>query len=198
MKLHKLSCPNCNGILDMNIENKEYIFCPYCGQKFFLDNEKKEYTVNQNINIKKDININKNVTSTNRYIDDAEVEKVRASLTKEKMNIFAYIFLMLFMAAMSVFCFWMADSGERATEKAKKSGLISAGDSDDYEGENYELVVEQLETLGFENISVVDLDDAGIALWKSEKVESVSVGGDTSFSSDDYFEPDETVIVKYH
>ncbi len=198
MKLHKLSCPNCNGVLDLNVENKEYIFCPYCGQKFFLDDEKKEYTVNQNINIKKDININKNITSTNRYIDDAEVEKVRASLKKEKMDNLIVIFIMIFFAIMAIFCFWMGDSGERAAEKAKEAGLISAGDSDDYEGENYELVVEQLKTLGFENISAVDLDDAGIALWKSDKVESVSVGGDTSFSSDDYFESDEAVIVKYH
>lgn len=64
MKLHKLSCPNCNGTLDLKIDDKEYIFCPYCGQKFFVEDGKKEYTITQNINI------NKNVTYTNRNIDD--------------------------------------------------------------------------------------------------------------------------------
>lgn len=55
MKLQKLSCPNCNGILDLNDDNIEYLDCPYCRQKFFVDDGKKEYTINKNINIKKDI-----------------------------------------------------------------------------------------------------------------------------------------------
>ena len=84
MKLQKLSCPNCNGILEMNVDNKEYIFCPYCGQKFFVDDEKKEYTINQNINVKKDININKNVTHTT--YNEADVIKQKTAFTKEKMS----------------------------------------------------------------------------------------------------------------
>ena len=42
------------------------------------------------------------------------------------------------------------------------------------------------------------MNDAGLAFWKSDKVESVSVGGDTSFYSSDYFEPDIAIIIKYH
>lgn len=101
MKLHKLSCPNCNGILELNVDDKEYIFCPYCGQKFFVEDGKKEYTINQNINIKKDINVNKNVTHTNRNIDDAEIIKQKRKLTKEKMSwvfgigIWVFLFLII-------------------------------------------------------------------------------------------------------
>lgn len=142
MKLQKLSCPNCEGTLNIDIKDQKQIFCPYCGQKFIVDDGKKEYTINKNINI------SKNVTHTRRTIDEA--------------------------------------------------GLISAGSYEDYEGENYEAVIEQLETLGFENITTVDLNDAGIAIWKTNKVDSISIGGDTTFYSSDYFEPDVTIIIKYH
>lgn len=47
MKLHKLNCPNCNGMLELIVDGKEYIFYPYCGQKFLLEDGKKEYTINK-------------------------------------------------------------------------------------------------------------------------------------------------------
>lgn len=43
MKLHKLKCPNCNGTLDIKMDKSDTIFCPYCGEKFIVDNGKKEY-----------------------------------------------------------------------------------------------------------------------------------------------------------
>lgn len=198
MKLYKLSCPNCEGMLDLKVDDKEYIFCPYCGQKFFVEDGKKEYTINQNINIKKDININKNVTHTNRRYDEAEIIRAKTEDREKKYSWIGWVGFAIFYIGLMAFLFWMAGSEEREAKKAKEEGLISAGSYKDYKGENYEAVLEQLETLGFENIKTVDLDDAGIAIWKSNKVESVSVGGDTSFFSSDYFEPDVAIIIKYH
>ncbi|MBQ8186682.1 MAG: hypothetical protein IJ037_07395 [Clostridia bacterium] len=56
----------------------------------------------------------------------------------------------------------------------------------------------QLSELGFENVVTVDLDDSGIAFWKNETVESVSIDGDTYFESINYFYPEDKVIVTYH
>lgn len=185
MKLHKLSCPNCNGILDIEIEDKKYIYCPYCGQKFFVDDEKEEYTINKNINI------NKNVSLTNRNIDDAKILEIKT---------YAYIMAGLLILSILGFLFLMS-LGIIDSLKAKISenqGLISAGSYEDYEGENYESVVKQLELLGFTNIETVDLNDAGIAIWKSNKVESISIGGNKSFSTNDYFESNVLIIITYH
>ena len=189
MKLHKLSCPNCNGTLDLKIDDKEYIFCPYCGQKFFVEDGKKEYTITQNINI------NKNVTYTNRNIDDAEVIRAKTE-AKEKM--WFPIGLVLFLIFDLSILIFMGVAEDRAVQKAKDAGKISAGAAEDYLDEDYEVVVAQLETLGFTNITIIDLDDSGIKLWKADKVESVLIDGDTSFDSGDYFEPDVTIIIKYH
>lgn len=198
MKLHKLNCPNCNGILDLKVDDQEYIFCPYCGQKFFVEDGKKEYTINQNINTKKDININKNVTHTNRTYDEAEVIKAKTADREKKYSWVSLVGLAAFFCLLIGICFYMAGSEDRAAQKAKDTGKISAGTDEDYVGGNYEVVVDQLETLGFTNITTVDLDDSGITFWKIDKVESVSIGGDTSFYSGDYFEPDIAIIVKYH
>lgn len=94
--------------------------------------------------------------------------------------------------------FGLEGEEERAAKKALKEGKISAGSNEDYEGENYEAVVKQLQALGFENITTVDLDDSGIAFWSNEKVESISISGDTIFESNDYYSPNENIVVTYH
>ena len=198
MKLHKLRCPNCAGTLDIKLDDNEYIFCPYCGEKFLVEDGKKEYTFTQNVNIKKDININKNISHTQRNIDEAEVIRAKTESREKKFSWLGGAALGLIWVLCIGTLFFMGFAEDRAEQKAVDSGKISAGSYEDYEGEHYEAVVEQLKALGFENISCVDLDDSGVMFWKSEKVESVSIAGDTTFSKGDYFFPDESVIVKYH
>lgn len=192
MQLRKLRCPNCGGALDIKLDGEEYIFCPYCGEKFFIEDGKKEHTFNQNINI------NKNTSHTQHNIDEAEVIRAKTESREKKYSWLGEVGLVL----LCVFCigilFFMAFAEDRAEQKAIDSGKISAGSYEDYEGEHYEAVVSQLEALGFDNISCVDLNDSGVMFWKSEKVESVSIAGDTTFNKSDYFFPDESVIVKYH
>ena len=187
-----MKCPNCGGTLDINLDDREYIFCPYCGEKFFVENGKKEYTINQNINI------NKQTSHTRYNIDKADVIRAMTE-DREQKNTWKYLLgcfaVLVFIIGFSLY---MAGSEDRAAQQAIDSGKISAGSYKDYEGEPYEAVVAQLEALGFGNISCVDLDDSGVLFWRSEKVESVSIGGDTTFDKSDYFFPDEIVIVKYH
>ena len=38
-------CPNCNGALDLDLkEGITSVFCPYCGQKFLIDDEATVYS----------------------------------------------------------------------------------------------------------------------------------------------------------
>lgn len=202
MQLRNLMCPNCGGTLDISLDDKEYIFCPYCGKKFFVEDGKKEYTINQNINIKKDININSKTEHTRHNINEADVIRAKTE-DREKRNAWKYILgYLAVMAFLFGSMFFLAGREERVAKRALKeaidSGKISAGSYEDYEGEHYEAVVAQLEALGFENISCVDLDDSGVLFWQAEKVESVSIGGETTFYKSDYFLPATSVIIKYH
>ena len=111
---------------------------------------------------------------------------------KHREKKYSWVGLVLVYAALMGYLFWWGGSGDREAKKAAEDGRISAGSDEDYVGENYEAVVDQLETLGFTNVKAIDLDDSGVTFWKADKVESVSIGGDTSFYSGDYFEPDVT------
>ena len=196
MELHKLTCPSCNGSLDIKIDDRNYIHCPYCGQMFSVDDGKREYTINKNINI------NKNITHTQRKIDDAEIIKAKNQAQENKNTVWITIALLIFFAFMftllAIFSPELEAEQKQKIQEAMESGKISAGASYEYEETDYEAVVEQLKLLGFTNVTSVDLKDAGLALWKNGKVVSVSIDGDTSFGSNDYFYPDAVVIVTHH
>ena len=82
--------------------------------------------------------------------------------------------------------------------QAEREGKISAGYYEDWIDQDYQTVVAHLEAAGFTNIEVIDLDDYGLAFWNDGKVEMISVGGNTSFSSSDYFYPDTKVVITHH
>lgn len=189
MKLKKLNCPNCNGELDIKMNNENnFIFCPYCGQKFFVDTGKKERT----------ININKNINYTHRTIDDADIIRAKTE-AKEKDKMWGFIIIYLFLIVFGFgFLFFITHLEKMDIKQAIADGKLQPGTYSDYEDKSYEAVVEQFELMGFTNVSSVDLDDAGIAIWKSGKVESVSIGGKSNFSGSDYFDPNDPVIVSYH
>lgn len=161
--------------------------------KFFvraINSEKSEFN---------DINIlEKECIKKYGYYKKDEKEKcVKEKLSgkrKESNNAVVVIFL-LFLVGI---CFLLLYDLESEERKAKLEGKITAGCYEDYEGENYEDVKEKFEEFGFENIETVDLKDSSIFIWKNNKVDSVSIGGNDEFNEDDYFYDDEKVIIKYH
>ena len=81
--------------------------------------------------------------------------------------------------------------------RLESMGFISAGTISDYEKENYEVVQKKFEDMGFVNIELIDLDDAGFRK-KENTVESISIKGNSEFGSDDYFLPEDRVVISYH
>lgn len=188
MKIHKLCCPNCNGILNMKISgNTSSVFCPYCGQQFMLDNEKKEYTINKNINVNKNIH--------KRYTDDAEVIKAINKDKEDKRTYLMLLFCFALLIGIAVIPSWIMNINEK---KATSEGMINAGFYRDLIGKDYKTVEAHFESAGFTNIELIDLDDSGLAVWKNEKVETISIGGDTKFDSTDFFDPNTKVVISYH
>lgn len=145
---------------------------------------------------------NTNTSSTYRPvvdITDEEFERAFApkketSKKKDRTTKFAIIYVVIVLLIPAIYF------GKIKIDEinAKREGKINAGYYRDLVGEDYKYVVEHLEAAGFTYIELVDLDDSGILFWKEGKVENVSIGGDTSFESTDWFEPHTKVIVSYH
>lgn len=180
MKLNKLTCPNCNAQLNIKLENgKEEIFCPYCGQKFLIDDETK----------KVQIDINKKIVNEAKIIRETNKEKEN----KRDFIILATILLISILILVIIF-------GSEQVNKivAEKEGKISAGSYSELIGKDYKSVEAHLEAAGFTNIELIDLHDSGIMFWNNGKVETISIGGSTSFGTTSYFDKDTKIIISYH
>lgn len=189
IQLNGLVCPSCGAGINMNLNGRTTVFCPYCGIQIAVNDGST--TINHNININE------------RYTNDAAVEmehridKENERQHKERKR--ALIVFVAFYAFLLGVGFYFATEEERETRKSIRAGMIQAGQSSsEMEGKNYNAVLEQLEAAGFTEIKTIDLDDAGWFKNKSDTVDSVSIGGDTSFEDTDFFEPDAKVVITYH
>lgn len=189
MKLEKLTCPACGAGIDMDIKGRSSVFCPFCGSQFTIDDGTK--TTNKNININK------------KYTNDAAVEKERRkdreNERKHKEYKWTMIGLVIFLVLDFGLLYFMGAKEEWDAKKSIEAGKIQIGISaSDMEGKKYQGIIEQLEESGFVNIKTIDMDDAGLFANKSDTIESVTIDGDSSFSSSDYFDPNSKIIISYH
>lgn len=191
MKLQKLSCPNCEGTLDIDIKETKQIFCPYCGQKFLIDEETTRIEITKNIN-----NIHRIIDEAAiiRAINEEKIEQLRSD-TKIASLGFKLIGFMMTILVVLVLIIVVRDAIEVASRDEPYVETLSS--SFDYKRDNYVEVVDDLENAGFINVTTVDLDDASF-FQKENTVSRVTINGEESFSKGDEFPESAEVIVYYH
>ena len=191
MRLRKIVCPYCNGTIRSNLNGRSEIFCEYCGGNIVIDDEvsRSEYTET------KDHHYYSHTFHHDRYTNDADVIREKNSVKGLMISLGA----LLLMGLLPMCCLAISSAGERRQAAiAASQGKISAGAASDFIGEDYRTVKKQLKAAGFTDIDMVELNDAGIAFWNNDEVCAISIGGKKNFKKNDYFDPDETVVVSYH
>ena len=187
MKTKILKCPSCGASVDVDVQGRDSVFCSYCGQQIQLDDEKREFTYNKNVNVTKTIH--------KRYTNDADVIRAKNEASKDSRDfkqvliIWGIFFLVAALVLGGLFL-------NKTINQAQ--GKISAGYYKDLIGEDYKTVEAHFKAAGFTNIELINLGDSGIAFWNDGKVTTISVGGDTDFESTDWFAPDTKVVISYH
>ncbi len=195
-KLQAIKCPNCNAEITADLTDKKQVFCTYCGNAIYIDEEKKEFTYTKRI----EKNIHK------RYTDDAQVITAINEGKKGKHGFIAIVILIL---AFIIYCIVDSIISEvsynseikrenKQRREAIQAGLISAGYSSDWIDKDYHAAVAHFESAGFKNIETIDLEDSGLKVWTNETVASISIEGKSHFNDEDYFSPDSTVYISYH
>lgn len=182
MRVTTLRCRNCGAYIEVPNPNMQMCYCQYCGSQNWIDNGNR--TIHKCIE--------------RHDVDEAAIIKAKTEYRNIHLKWLSGFLLGLVVVVFYVWLFWDLGSYERDAKNAEEAGKITAGNSNDYEGENYESVEKTLKKLGFTNVTSIDLDDSGLKFWTNKEVESVSIDGDTSFDKYDYYEPDTTVIIKYH
>lgn len=187
MKLQQLKCPSCGAGMDIDVKGRDTVFCPYCGSQFAVDDGETKATYTYNVNYHE------------RYTDDAAVEKERR---KDRENEREHKELKWFFIGFGILMLLLVGIGiiEDISDRVKRaSGMVQVGQSyEDMEGQNYRAVVSQLESAGFKNITTIDLEDAILIIRPADTVESVSIGGETTFYAHDYYDPDIPIVIAYH
>lgn len=190
MKMTSITCPTCGAGIKIDIKGRDAIFCPYCGSQIVFGDD---ITITHNINI------------NTRHTEDAEIERERRIDRQNEREHKEFAGVMLGLMLFLILCFgllvFLTFKEDADDKKAIAEGKIQIGISSyDIEKDKpkYQGVVSQLEASGFSNITVIDLDDAGIFTKKADTIDSISVDGDTSFSSDHYYDPEVKIIISYH
>lgn len=187
MNMKTLKCPSCGASIDVDIQGRDSVFCSYCGQQIQLDDGKREFTYNKNVNVTKTVH--------KRYTDDAEVIRETSKDKENKRTWIALIVCFAILISIAVIPSLVMNINESVS---RNEGKISAGFYRDLLGKDYKTVEAHFKAAGFTNIELIDLNDSGIAFWNEGKVEIISVGGDTSFDSTDFYDPDTKVVISYH
>lgn len=189
MKLLSMICQNCNGQLEVNIEEMQ-AYCPYCGHKLLFDLDQMEMVLAEKEKTKRAEERTKRVRIEQEYKDKKDIRDKKVSIGFAVGLVGLYIFLMLF----SVFMMFYSDYEHKINYEVQVE--VS---SRDLKNKDYNYVLERLSDSGFYNIELIEEEDLMFGFFaKENEVESVTIDGDSSFSEDDYFPIDAVVEITYH
>lgn len=93
MQLTQLKCPSCGAGIEINVQDKKTVFCPFCGNQFLIDDG------NINIHIQDDATIKRE----ERLADESEREWVsRNSRSYFGIAIFVVVMFLMVIVLMVV------------------------------------------------------------------------------------------------
>ena len=95
-----------------------------------------------------------------------------------------------------IMCSCSGGTGTVDTHEGEVQAPISSGS---VSGKNYEDVVKQFESAGFKDVTTREVPDL-ITGWltKEGDVDTVSINGNTEYSTSDWYPQDASVVVAYH
>lgn len=205
-----LECPNCNDVLNHQYGFNEYDDdweCSCCGAKLhrnymcdpyeILDEDDTEY---DEVDEEEECywEDDEDDEEGNEYIPRKQTKYSKKSSKTSKQKDRSWVGILILFAVIIGFCFGVVLYYEIREKNAIRDGKINAGYYKDFVDEDYKTVEAHFRAAGFTNIELIDLNDAGIMFWKNEDVEFVSIAGNSTFNSDDWFYPDAKVVISYH
>ena len=189
MKIISLTCPKCHANLKVDGEHGK-VFCQYCGTPIYIDDE-----VNR-------------TEHTFRTVDEAKISQIMANhdleirkLEKKEKDDKSFwkhwsIIMIVLLVFLLICC--VAEDWDKVSYYVKeKQGYIKVENPKDYKGESYKTVITKLETLGFTDITTIDLDDAGL-FKKADDVVDITINGVADFKKGDLFKSSDKIIITYH
>lgn len=203
-------CPNCSEVLNEQCCFDEYTenwTCTYCCTKLHRDYTFEEFEIAEESNKENSSDASSTSNDTSDYCyhsdtiytevdseDENEEDEEPVSTKKDKSWIALVVcFIILLGIPLGILLKF-----EIEEKIAISEGKINAGFYRDLVGEDYKTVTAHFDSAGFTNVELIDLNDSGILFWRNGKVKTISIAGNSTFESTDWFDPDSKVVISYH
>lgn len=212
IKFNSVKCPECGADLSIE-ENREQLFCSYCGAHIVVTNE-NEYIYHhideagiKKTEVDKEVQLKKLEIIEKKRAEDAKNTKIKIIISII-MGIIGIVLLLtnagiggmvgwfILIGVMFIWVFSNKNEEEDVDfgDKVKVPSTIS-----NYEQMNYASVESILSSAGFTNIDCVALNDLTTGLLKKPSmVESITINGHRIESGGKKFVGDAKVIISYH
>lgn len=220
------NCSNCNASLTIDDQNRDFAFCQYCGAKIMLDDYRSTHRVVDEAKIKQ-AEVDREIRLRELSIKEAEINQknqLRKVLTFIWIgSIFAVALLCIIVwitnddfGGLSAFncLFWVGGPvvgggaylifkviPEKESEKelVKSGGVRFPKNLGDLSEQNYTIIQQKLQSVGFCNIVCVNMHDVTLGLLqKPGMVESVTVNGEKIVSGGKVYMPNVPIVITYH
>ena len=194
-----MKCPNCGSALEISSGISEYK-CEYCGHRIILNNE---------IRIKADIKL-KELEHEERKLDKSiefekfkmqkeEEEKEKAANKKKKI----WKTVGLIWAALTLIGIIGTAIDYKINPDDYNNRVVISDSAKSIEGQNYKIIMAELQDAGFTNIEAIGMEDLKWSLFKDNQklngtIDRISINGISDFSSDTSFPLDAAIRISYH
>ena len=184
-----LNCQNCNGTIDIDIDDMQ-AYCPYCGKKLLFDVDQMKRILEGSERI---IRAQERTKRAKLELEYREKKEKRENSTAFRIMIGSVISVFL-----CILILFILGEMENREHKSKNEIRVSIS-SQDLTKSSCEDALQALKSAGFENIELIENNDIILGIMSKENsVESVSINGDSDFSENDWFPMDAVVRITYH
>ena len=196
----ELICRECGSSMLIN-EDKDIICCPYCGSKRIVIESDNVKIAKYRTKAGKDVAMEalKNIQNKTNSNKEISIEKIKSSERKRAIqaaeDAMAIKVLPVILIAMTIMvAVIMIPIGMTEMTKAKNEAgtvyVYASYSSDDLQGADYNKIIDELKSEGFENIQTVGVkvtenDNGEIGKVKSVKVKNTAIIKNQKYKNDD-------------
>lgn len=192
-KIVDVKCNNCGAEMKLNSE-RNIISCPYCGSKKLMMESDAVAIAKDRHKTYSDVERNRQNVYSKIEIEREKTKQQRIQNEKQSDTLRIVAFIIIWsLIALIVFRGINSETPDHSNE------IKIPTSAKNYKGENVDMTIRSLETLGFTNIESKPLYDLTTG-WVSKEntIDTIYINGDSAFTSDTWFPCDAEVLIYYH
>ncbi len=192
-KIVDVRCYNCGAEMRLNSE-RSIISCPYCGSKKIIIESDAVKIAKDRHKTYSDVEQNRQNSYSKIEIEREKTKQQKIQNERRSENL-RYVVLLILLSPIIIIV--LNSFFSKPPDHSNEIKVPTSAKK--YKGENIDITIKSLESLGFTNIESEPLNDLTTG-WinKENTIDSIYINGDSTFTSDTWFPCDAEVLIYYH